>query len=52
MAEQKYDSIVYDYFEKKHGTIVLISEDPLFKKMLSSTIFKIIGTKKIGRAHV
>ena len=46
MAEQKYDSIVYDYFEKKHGTIVLISEDPLFKKMLSSTIFKIIGTKR------
>lgn len=46
MAENRYDSIVYDYFEKKHGTVVLISEDPLFKKMLSSTIFKIIGTKR------
>jgi len=46
MVEKKYDSIVYDYFEKKHGTAVLISEDPLFKKMLSSTIFKIIGTRR------
>ncbi|EGB15101.1 response regulator receiver [Pseudodesulfovibrio mercurii] len=42
----KYDSIVYDYFEKTNGSIVLISEDPLFKRMLSSTIFKIIGTKR------
>ncbi|MGE4194475.1 MAG: tetratricopeptide repeat protein [Pseudodesulfovibrio sp.] len=42
----KYDAIVYEYFEKAQGTIVLISEDPLFKKMLSSTIFKIIGTKR------
>lgn len=46
VVEKKYDSIVYDYFEKKHGTVVLISEDPVFKKMLSSTIFKIIGTKR------
>ncbi|MBI9081639.1 MAG: hypothetical protein JEY79_18110, partial [Pseudodesulfovibrio sp.] len=46
MAGNKYDSIVYDYFEKNHGTAVLISEDPLFKKMLSSTIFKIIGTRR------
>lgn len=42
----KYDSIVYDYFEKTNGSIILISEDPLFKKMLSSTIFKVIGTKR------
>jgi tetratricopeptide (TPR) repeat protein len=42
----KYDSIVYDYFEKVNGSIILISEDPLFKRMLSSTIFKIIGTKR------
>ncbi|MGE4421807.1 MAG: tetratricopeptide repeat protein [Pseudodesulfovibrio sp.] len=42
----KYDSIVYDYFEKANGYIILISEDPLFKRMLSSTIFKVIGTKR------
>ena len=42
----QYDSVVYDYFEKTHGCIVLISEDLLFKRMLSSTIFKIIGTKR------
>jgi len=42
----KYDLIVYDYFEKNHGTVVLISEDQLFKRTLSSTIFKIIGTKR------
>jgi tetratricopeptide (TPR) repeat protein len=42
----KYDSIVYDYFEKTNGSIILISEDPLFKKMLSSTVFKVIGTKR------
>jgi tetratricopeptide (TPR) repeat protein len=42
----KYDSIVYDYFEKTNGSIILISEDVLFKRMLSSTIFKIIGTKR------
>lgn len=46
MADKKYDSIVYDYFEKKNGSVVLITEDPVFKKMLSSTIFKIIGTKR------
>ena len=33
----KYDAIVYDYFEKANGSIILISEDPLFKRMLSST---------------
>ncbi|HKI81670.1 MAG TPA: response regulator, partial [Pseudodesulfovibrio sp.] len=42
----KYDAIVYDYFEKTNGSIILISEDPLFKRMLSSTIFKAIGTKR------
>lgn len=42
----KYDAIVYEFFEKTQGAIVLISEDPLFKRMLSSTIFKIIGTKR------
>lgn len=42
----KYDSILYDYFEKTHGSVVLISEDPLFKRTLSSTIFKVIGTKR------
>jgi tetratricopeptide (TPR) repeat protein len=46
MAEKKYDSIVYDFFENKNGAVLLLSEDPLFKKMLSSTIFKIIGTKR------
>lgn len=46
MADKKYDSILYDYFEKQGGAVVLLSEDPVFKKMLSSTIFKIIGTKK------
>ncbi len=46
MVEKKYDAIVYDYFENRQGAVVLISEDPLFKKMLSSTIFKIIGTKR------
>jgi tetratricopeptide (TPR) repeat protein len=46
MAEKKYDSIVYDFFENKGGSVVLMSEDPVFKKMLSSTIFKIIGTKR------
>ncbi len=40
MADKKYDSIVYDYFEKRHGTVVLISEDAIFKKMLASTIIK------------
>lgn len=42
----KYDLIVYDFFEKTHGAVVLISEDPLFKKTLSSTIFKVLGTKR------
>lgn len=42
----KYDAIVYEFFEKTQGALVLISEDPLFKRMLSSTIFKIIGTKR------
>jgi len=46
MAEKKYDSILYDFFEKKGGAAVLISEDYAFKKVLSSTIFKIIGTKR------
>ena len=41
-----YDSIVFDYFEKTNGCIVLVTEDQLFKRMLSSTIFKIIGTKR------
>lgn len=42
----KYDLIVYDFFEKTHGAAVLISEDPLFKRTLSSTVFKVIGTKR------
>ncbi|BDQ34581.1 tetratricopeptide repeat protein [Pseudodesulfovibrio portus] len=42
----KYDLIVYDFFEKTHGAIVLISEDLLFKRTISSTIFKIIATKR------
>lgn len=42
----KYDSIVYDYFEKDQGSVVLISEDQIFKRTLSSSIFKIIGTKR------
>ncbi|QGY39848.1 tetratricopeptide repeat protein [Pseudodesulfovibrio cashew] len=46
MAEKKYDGILYDYFEKQNGAVVLLSEDPYFKKTLSSTIFKIIGTKR------
>ncbi len=46
MADKKYDSIVYDYFEKRHGTVVLISEDAIFKKMLASTIHKITGTRR------
>lgn len=46
MAENKYDSIVYDYFEQKHGTVILISEDHIFKKMLSSTIRKITGSRR------
>lgn len=46
MSDKKYDAIVYEYFEKKGGSIILFSEDHLFKKMLSSTIFKILGTKR------
>ena len=46
MADKRYDSIVYDFFESADGAVVLLSEDPLFKKMLSSTIFKILGTKR------
>jgi tetratricopeptide (TPR) repeat protein len=46
MADKKYDSIVYDYFENRNGAVLLLSEDPIFKKMLSSTIFKILGTKR------
>lgn len=42
----KYDLIVYDFFEKTHGAVVLISEDLLFKRTISSTIFKILGTKR------
>ena len=42
----KYDLIVYDFFEKTHGAVVLISEDMLFRRTISSTIFKIIGTKR------
>ncbi|BCS89328.1 response regulator [Pseudodesulfovibrio sediminis] len=42
----KYDLIVHDYFEKAQGTVVLISEDSLFKKTLSSTIFKTLGVKR------
>ncbi|CCH49769.1 tetratricopeptide repeat protein [Pseudodesulfovibrio piezophilus] len=46
MAEKRYDSILYDYFEKQGGVIILLSEDLLFKKILSNTIFKTIGTKR------
>jgi len=42
----RYDSILYEFFEKTRGAVVLISEDQLFKRTLSSTIFKIIGTKR------
>ncbi|MGL1861122.1 MAG: tetratricopeptide repeat protein [Pseudodesulfovibrio sp.] len=44
--EKRYDSIVYDYLEKRGGGIVLLSEDLLFKRMLTSTIYKTIGTKR------
>ncbi|MEF2232453.1 MAG: tetratricopeptide repeat protein [Pseudodesulfovibrio sp.] len=46
MAEKKYDSIVYDYFEKRGGVIVLLSEDLLFKRTLSATILKTLGAKR------
>lgn len=46
MADKRYDHILYEYFEKNGGVAILISEDPYFKKTLSSTIFKTIGTKK------
>lgn len=46
MADKRYDGILYEYFEKKNGTVVLLSQDQVFKKMLSSTIFKAIGTKR------
>lgn len=46
MADKRYDGILYEYFEKKNGAVVLLSQDPVFKKMLASTIFKAIGTKK------
>ncbi|MDD3311640.1 response regulator [Pseudodesulfovibrio sp.] len=46
MADKKYDSIVYDYFEKKGGVVVLISEDQLFKRTLAATILKTIGSKR------
>ncbi|WP_419785872.1 tetratricopeptide repeat protein [Pseudodesulfovibrio sp.] len=46
MADKKYDSIVYDYFEKRGGMVVLISADQLFKRTLSATILKTIGTKR------
>ena len=42
----KYDLIVYDFFEKTHGAIVLISEDLLFKRTISATIFKVLSTKR------
>lgn len=42
----KYDAIVYEYLDKTQGVIVLISEDPLFKKMLSATIFKTLAIKR------
>ena len=45
MAGQ-YDAVVYDYFEKTQGSIILISEDLLFKRMLSNTIFKTLGVKR------
>jgi len=46
MADKRYDHILYEYFERKNGAVVLISEDPYFKKTLASTIFKTIGTKR------
>ncbi|WP_319541117.1 tetratricopeptide repeat protein [uncultured Pseudodesulfovibrio sp.] len=42
----KYDSIVYDYFEKSNGSVVLISEDMIFKKTLATTILKVLGIKR------
>ncbi len=46
MANRKYDSILYDFFEKQGGSVILLSQDPMFKKTLANTIFKIIGTKR------
>lgn len=46
MADKKYDSIVYEYFEQQHGAAVLISEDQIFKKMLASTIYKVTGARR------
>ncbi|MBC17847.1 TPR repeat-containing protein [Pseudodesulfovibrio profundus] len=46
MADKKYDAILYDFFEKKNGGVVLLSDDQIFKKTLSNTIFKTIGTKR------
>ncbi|NDV20090.1 tetratricopeptide repeat protein [Pseudodesulfovibrio sp. JC047] len=42
----KYDSIVYDFFSKLSGSVVLITEDQLFKKTLATTLFKVLGTKR------
>jgi len=46
MADKRYDHILYEYFEQKNGAVVLLSNDQNFKRTLSSTIFKIIGTKR------
>lgn len=46
MTAQKYDHILYDYFEKRNGAVILLSEDQYFKKTLTQTIFKTIGTKR------
>ncbi|QJB56337.1 tetratricopeptide repeat protein [Pseudodesulfovibrio sp. zrk46] len=46
MADKKYDSILYDFFGKQNGVAVLLSEDHMFKKLLSSTIHKILGSRR------
>ncbi|WP_018125943.1 tetratricopeptide repeat protein [Desulfovibrio oxyclinae] len=52
MADKRYDAVVFDYFEKENGNIVLLSEDPLFFKTLRSTVVKTIGTKRDCLYHV
>ncbi|WP_243544988.1 tetratricopeptide repeat protein [Pseudodesulfovibrio tunisiensis] len=45
MPDKKYDAIVYDFFEKEGGTLVLVTQDLLFRKMLQSTIQKTLSIK-------
>lgn len=52
MADKRYDAIVFDYFEKVNGNIVLLSEDVLFFKTLRSTVMKTIGSRRDCLYHV